>query len=765
MGFYNNEYKYNEQLINNIERYNELEEQYKDDAQGIENFEKELEEYINIYYMYIVDDNNVVQNEDKIAVDKFNNSIYAKDIRRLNIDAYLVQLLNRQIQYVNSYEDYLKSVEEDKNILIKTSIFHKKGSFSYNNIIKTADDFKKLEGIETKTGIEKGIESISSYFIADIIIILLIIILSITIFSQERENETLMLLKANKKGRAPLIITKLLTLMIIVVAVIITIYTIVIAIANSFYGFGDLNRSIQSISTFRTCNLIISVKQYLILFITLKIITSIIISAIVALIIQCTKNITKSYVALIGFIFISFICYKYIAFNSNINALKYINIFSFLSVENIIGKYTNINLFTKPINIIYIYKVVTSIILPIILAITIIMFEKEREVKGRKINIRVLSKIKEKISKVTIPSTLFLNEAYKLIIENKSYLIIAIVFAIAISSLNINEKKNYDNDTIIYKNYIKKLEGPLDIEKEEYLENEKNSFDNIEQQCIESSILLQEGKITKDEYEVQEIKLDMIKIKQKAFNKVYDQYNYLKTLQSDMGIKGSFVDKGIEDNLFNLKNELNRGIYLSFIIIIILSNVFAKEYRTEAIKLITVSKERRKVFIYKYLISMLMTILVFILIYLPNYINVINEFDTEFLKFPIQSLQQYMNVKPNLSIVQFIILENIFKLLGVISIAIVILGISTSSKNHITTIIISTILLMPAAIMRVMGVSLSDKITLSNIFGLNHTLSLKEGISFNLVYFITILIISLGFLYITFKKFENKKLINREVKL
>lgn len=64
-GFYNSQSKYNDILIENLDRYNELEKNYKSDQKALENLKKDLENYIMIYYMYIEDDSNFIMPSDE----------------------------------------------------------------------------------------------------------------------------------------------------------------------------------------------------------------------------------------------------------------------------------------------------------------------------------------------------------------------------------------------------------------------------------------------------------------------------------------------------------------------------------------------------------------------------------------------------------------------------------------------------------------------------------------------------------------------------
>ena len=51
LGFYNNQIKYNDILIDNLDRYYELEEQYKNNLEGLKELEEELINYTSIYFM------------------------------------------------------------------------------------------------------------------------------------------------------------------------------------------------------------------------------------------------------------------------------------------------------------------------------------------------------------------------------------------------------------------------------------------------------------------------------------------------------------------------------------------------------------------------------------------------------------------------------------------------------------------------------------------------------------------------------------------
>ena len=762
--FYNTQYENNKIFIDNTDRYYELNNIYSDDLESLEELYNKLEEFNRIYYMYFLNENqsDILMNEDdKLLIENFNNSIYADNKQKLDIDLILTDKIINEMKYVNSYKDYLIKIENEKDTLTKVSIFQNENSFSYNNIIKTADDFSKLKNITVSKDIDDGVISLENNYFSNMIVIIIIAIIALSIFSYDREVKALTLLRTTKNGRTPLLLIKLLTLMISLIIVVGLVYIPIIIVANTLYGFGDLNRSIQSISYFRECNLIITVKQYLQLFILVKLITITLLGLIFSLIIQTTKSIMKTYTSIGSFIICSYLLFKFIPINSPLNTFKFINMFSFLSVDQLIGKYINLNIFAKPINLLGVATLLTIILFPLLIGISIFLSSREEKKEKSIMNISCISKINTRIGKITVSSSIFINEFYKLFIENRAYLILLGAIIFCGTSINNCSKEDffYDNDYLIYERYISKIEGEYTREKEEYLQSERILFDEIHNKYYEIENQFINKEITQLEYEKEKIKLDVKEKKLKAFNEVYEQYIYLKTLNEEKNINANFINKNISENLFNVNKELTQGMILYLLMIIILPNIFVREYKSEAINLIYSSKERNKVFIYKYVISFILVSTLWICIYLPNLINTIIEYGSSFLTAPIQSIKEYMEIGLNLNILEFIILKSILIIIGIMFLIIIILGVSIITKSKITTIIISLTLLIPSTLIQLIDTNYVGIISLTNIFNLNYSLSMKNTLKFNTIYFTIVIIMAIVFLWLSFKIYRDKKLL------
>ncbi len=765
--FYSSQGRDNLILIKNKERYYKL---AKEEYSNLKDLNNEIELYLNISYINTIDDGfsnekdmalNSLLEKDKDIISKYNNSIYLNDSEALERDKVLVSKLLKQKDYISSYNEYLDGVEEQKDKMLSVSIFNKKGTFSYNNILKTAEDFKKLRNANLKLDIEEGITSITNYYFADATIIFITFILCIVIFSYERETDILPLIKSTKNGRGRLIITKILTLFILLGFISIILYASITILAGYLYGFGDLSRDIQSINEFKGSILRVNISQYISLYLLTKISSSLLIGGVFSLIFQINKNIVKNYISVIVVLVISFLFLTLLPVNSYINFLKYINILTFLFTPYLLKQYININFFTIPINIILAYKIFIFIFLPSIIVLNIILFSREREYKKKWISIDFIKKIRIKISRIATSSSLFINEIYKDIVQSKLYLVLLIIFIVSCKFINFSKKYNYTTEEKTYKYYINNFGGEITVDKEIEIEKEKYFFDNVNEYLGKLSLKLSNNEISENEYLDEQRKItNKLNLYSKSFKDFYDQYLYLNELKDTKNINGELLDKSIVEKLIlNKDRDLNEGLITCIFLIILLSNIFAFEYKTGNIYLIRGSKNKKKLFLYKYLISFFISAFVYGLVSLPRYINIFNEFGYSFLYSPIQSIEEFYMFTPNFNILSFLIATNIFKLLGVFIISNLIASISLITKNNLFTIIISTFLLMPNFILSFIGIEAMNRYSLINIFNINNSVIRDGNFNFNIIYYIVLLALTIIIQHISNKVYKTEKVI------
>lgn len=763
--YYSNEIKYENILINNKEYYYDLENQFKDknSSRALEELRLREEKLMNYGLlssyenhensMYLIED---MEKKNTNIINDFSQSEYSNDPDKLMIDTYLISLLRNQAEYISTYDDYINSIDEKAKELTSISIFYDEDSFSHKNIQKTPKDFQHLKGIDLSMGIGDGITTSTNFVITDIFIISIVFILCIYLFLIEREKMLIPLIKSNKKGRLNVIVAKIITLVIFTTVLSLIFYGSILLLGKSIYGFGDTSRYIQSISNFRECTILMTVKEYLILFLTCKVISILVLGFILTFIFLILRNSMEIYLASALILILSVLGYVMISVTSYMNIFKYVNIFYFLNAYELLGRYVNVNILGKPVDVKLLYIVVSLIILIALFVINSFLFVKFTGNNKTSLVESFITNFKMKVFKYKGTSNLFLQEGYKIFIFNKVALIIIIV-TLFLGNRVISIEKFFTSDEATYKNYIAILNGELTEEKENYINEEKERFENLALEYDKLDAMYENKEISAEEHYSRGNKLSLISKKEKIFNEILNQYEYVLELKEEKNIDAHFVDMTAYNNLFNSnKDYLVMGILIMIILIISLSNVLAMDLKNGAIKIIGSSKHgRTKGVIYKYLISFIVIIVVVAIFNISNYAIVYKLYGINNLNAPIQSIQLFNSFPFKISIFSFIALKDFLMLLGLMIMGICILMISTVLRNYTLAIIVSSIIFIIPLIIGIVGIDILNYFTLSNVFLLSSTLASSKGIIINIVYYLVLSIIAMIAVRITCIKYSN----------
>ncbi|MEG2109429.1 MAG: hypothetical protein RRY19_06575, partial [Clostridium sp.] len=353
--YYGEETKFENMIINNKSIYYEMENKYKDMPK---------EEALN----------KLIKESDEV-----------RDNEGFIVQAYFLDLLTDQFKYINSYDKYINSMDEKAEEMISVALFYDKDSFTYKNIIKTPKDFEHLKNIELNIGLTDGIKSSTDFIVTDIFMLIIMIIMCIYLFLSERELGLNTLIKSNEKGRLNVIVSKLITLIVAITVIAVTFYSSILILGYVLYGFPDGSIYIQSLKDFRECNILITVNQYIIVYLCSKVITLTTIGLVLSLIFLLLRNTLEIYLTTFVFIILSYITYIFIQPVSYINSIKYINIFSFLNVYKMISEYININILGYPINIKIIYIAVSLAIIITLIILNIIIFSRSKKLSKESI--------------------------------------------------------------------------------------------------------------------------------------------------------------------------------------------------------------------------------------------------------------------------------------------------------------------------------------------------------------------------------------------
>lgn len=667
---------------------------------------------------------------------KYADSRYMKDNLYLQDCLASFGLISNQLEYIASYPDFINSMEEQAENMQSVSVFNKKGSFAYRNIKKTPNDFSHLKGIELKPGDETGILTSTQYKFTDLSIAAIIFLLCVYIFLFEKESGLVKITKAARNGHTPVILSKLAVLGFMTAVYSFVFYGSILFLGNRLYGFGDLTRNVQSMSSFRDCSFLLSVKEFILLFILTKIIVTVLTSYVFAAIFNIFSKPKLIYSVLAFFIGFSYICQKFIHPASYINTLKYINLFSFFDVFALYGEYTNINFFGFPIS-----KVTVSLFTFLVLtaiSVSLTVYSYIRSFKGsNSILDGFFTGLSLKHTKLTGTTSLFMQEIYKIFISNKVILII--IAAVIIGYQNIDASPLLmPKDTAVYKSYVDSLAGEVTAEKVAFIEAEQKRFDNIPSELQKLRNSYKDGLLSRASYKEELNRITLFSEKRTGFERLKKQYQYLVNLQKEKGTKGSFVCELSSSYIFsNRTRDLYNGLYYSFLLALCLTNIFPMEYKNGMYRVCkSTFHGRLRLFVHKCIVGCTTALLLMVTVYLPYYINLLIRYDIKTWTAPIQSVSIFKTLDLRISILNFVVMTSLLRVFGCIAITVLIILISLLVKKHSVCILVSTVILgFPPVLSSATGITSINFFSFNSVFTLFYAFT-KSSIIEIIAYYI-----------------------------
>lgn len=707
--------------------------------------EKAFLEYASTFYGDDIVASGLLKEQDKI------------DVSRLGIENEQLYYLISQLEYIKSYDVFISSLDQRTQAMLKSSLFHTKGSFALRNIEKTQSDFEKMKTIKLSIGNDSGIITISKFIYADGLLIAYIFILCYFIFTVERENGLLKILKATVKGRLHVIVSKIIVLLLFTILGFTVVYGTELCMAKQMLGFGDLSRYIQSISAFRDCPVILTVGEYLLCFLLAKLAMMLLVALILALFFQLSESSPFIYLLILVFFCIEYLLYLLIHPASVLNLLKYVNIFSFLDTYGIFRIYTNINLFGYPCNRIFLTIVLIAIAFILLILINLKLFVLRWQ--GFTMP-QFVNKLFQRRKRYFGSVSLLYHEFYKTFFTNKRFLVMIALGIILYYSMD--QSPLYVNrETSSYLTFINKYEGVLTEEKSSLIQEEMDDINGIPDKMVAISENYKNGISSKEEYQKEFNLLQFDIEKNVGFSRFEKQFEYLASLK--LSSKPGIVSEVSSDYLFNnAKRDYIYAIYIVILIIISISCIFPVDSQSgmENILRCTIGGEK-KLFYIKALAATLISIIIFILISFISYINMFLKYRISDVRLPIQSIQKYAKIDVKISIIGFIIFVSFLTLLAVVMITQIIIFQSLLLRKQSLVILCSSVIFLFPLLLGYIGVSGFNFLSINNSFQLFQTMSDNSLTKANIMYFITVVVVTIGVTLINVRIYRKKILPNR----
>ncbi len=605
-------------------------------------------------------------------------------------DIQLLDVIFDKEKYVSSYPAVMEKVVSDAVSNIKEydsqGITYEEYVYQYQlRVIQVYDTLKNNVKITFENSY--GWDAYFFYDTGNIFIFIMLIIIGSLVFIQEKSSGFLSILFVSKNGKLITALSKIVATIIITV-IIVLVFTIeswiIIGINN---GYSGMNNSIQIFSDFLYTPVNISVGEFFVLGILLKLLTYILFVIIVLAISTIVYNYLFSYLISLGIFGGSYLISVLNTEKIN-NTLLDLNLISGSSVYPLFERYKALNIFGTLFD--FLPSFIIVYLLGILLLTGIILYEFiGNSVSGSKhlpkVNRRNRELSRSSLDKTTktnhYSTSILVSEFFKTFISSRLFVIIFILFFVKcyLTYMEMNAPQSYGDE--IYKEYMSILSGEITEEKRLYIQNEREWINNILSSQSEKQIDYLNGKTTLEEYTDYLADYNYAYSRNSYLTLIEDHALYIDRLHSEKQQAWFIYDTGWKALLFD-----NFDWTLYAVLILLCTGIFSDEYNNRSSSggfaqiLRTTRFGRRKTFICKYISVISGVILVFIIWNTIDVINIMQKYNLPEANSPIKSIEDFENIKINMTLGNYVICYYIVKLLSVVLLASMISSLSAIIK-------------------------------------------------------------------------------------
>ena len=640
----------------------------------------------------------------------YESGEYLRYTDNLYSERSLVRALLSDVQRIADHTTTLEAVIKEAKMKTSVAIFAKPGTFSHRSQLATIEKFESLLYIQPQYDISDGVLKAQQSTVTDLIALLMILFLCTEMVVTEHKNGMLPILRATRKGRLPLILSKAAVTFVLALFISGALWLVNLGYCAGVYGLGDLSRPVQSLDGFTASTLELSVGQYLLL----RFVTKWLLYGIVGLLCLVMglvwQGAMPTWLTVGGFLGVEYILALTIAPISSWNILKYVNLSNLIFESNYLAEYRNLNFFGYPAEVLLVSYLLLVLALAACVAVLCRLFcrKKIRTLPRPKLRLGWPKWLPRPGKSVHIAN----HENWKLLIECGALLVLALFLA-----LNLQEPRivSYSTEELYYKNYLEVLAGPLTEEKDAYIQSEMDRFAGIRDQMAQLQQDVADGKLSQNDLEHLTMPLERaLKAEEVLNDRILPQRDRLLAMKAE-GKEGWFVYEKGYSYLLGLDYHEKTGAATMVLAAIILcfANLYPLETTSGMLPLLNVyAKGRRRTAATKLLLCALVTTVLFCMAQIPDYRYVVKNFGFPVLNAPICSLEYFGVWSDALPIWGGIAVFELLRLVSCLTATALVVLLSVWVSNQIITMSVSAGLLLLPMLLHLLDITFLDKVSL-----------------------------------------------------
>ncbi len=613
-------------------------------------------------------------------------------------------------QKVSGYGEYLRSIQENKDILSGISIFggQNQNSYSSRNLQKSAADYAGLSDRNVRFTPSKGITAAMQSIWIDLLLVLSMMLFVGVLITEEKEKKLFFITRSTKHGVLHGIAAKLAALLIHCVLLTALFYTVSIVFFGVSAGWFDPGASLQSIAAYTVSSLSISIFGYILLSVLTKAFVLFGIGAVLTVFCIGSSIMALPFLAGAGIIGVSTLLYYLIPAGSVFSVFKYLSPVGLMKTENIYGGYLNFNLFGYPVSRLSLSIGLMLLICIVGVAGSLFVFCWMQSFEVRKLRLPFSVPFR--------PHTNILrHESYKMLITNRALLIL-LLFAVLLAYRSLDRSYTPSVGEQYYQSIMTELEGELTDEKESLVLSEKTRYEEAFQKIEQIDKMVSAGELSTDTANTLKSQANMTLAFYPAFQRVEAQYEHIKadggSFVYDTGYLYLF---GILEDTFSVD-----FLILSIGIIIALSGAISMEYQTASLFLIGATKTgKQKMMLYKALIGSLSASTLALVPILCRIYRISSVYPMHSLGTAIQNIPHFSGFAVSMPVICFVLLFVLVQILSMVLAALITMAISIWRKNYAQTVFFALLLLAVPMLLKLLGFEIAKWFSLYPLYGWN----------------------------------------------
>ena len=629
-----------------------------------------------------------ILNEHMTRVDEYNKDVMASfqnsrgkalpvfENDYINLEDYgdreLFDAVEKVIRNPAVYRNKMTSVLRDAIFRLEEA---DEGSYIEEYYLEFCAAYITLSELELKSEEVRGWNEYFSFQLPSAILLIVLLTTLCTTFTDDIRVGMVNVLHISKYGGIHVIVSKLIFIGITsgLITLIFTVLPLIVFSLSS--GLSSLSHPVQMIDALVNCPFRLTVGQYLLIYLSLRICIFTVFSLFITVVNQFFNNEKFAFVTA-TIVVVSGLFLAEIAPQASNYYLQKFSITEIAGINILFEKYRGLNIGGHCVNYSFFVEAVVLIIL--IALVVISLFTKTESVNeyfGNDFN----------TSKSSCTMSLFKTEVFKQLVCARFLILIlaSVLIKSVIAGVYYYPTDNYDEKQ--YKSYIQKVEGGVTEEKLQWIEEESQYIEFSISEYNIAEARFNSNNMSEAEFEEYKNKRNYAEYYRTGCERLCERRDYLINIIDRYPNVEFVYDEGL-DRYFGSPIDITAVI----IIVFMASNMFACEYERGFFRMMRTTRRGRKTtFLTKLVYSLLVATIIYCIFGLIEAGFIGYYYDTDYWYAPIQSMPRFADIEANFTVGEYLLISRGVAWAGYLLAYVLAFSLSAVMQSQIKSIIMS----------------------------------------------------------------------------